>query len=285
MPQKALDNNATGINISLLGNRSDEFSSLMHIHKDMQILVGSSGILEVVHNSKKHNLRVGDVIIIKRRTPHISRAILPFTSTISITIGAKYLFSPTFENISESLALALTESDKEFIYLRREDKTTEEIVSVITKMHEESIKKEKNHPLFIDGYMKILLGTLYRHEVIPNPLDNCDPLSIKKLYQAFEYIDNNYSHEISLEEIATTLGMNREYFCRLFKKTINMTFVDYTNLTRTNRAVELLISSQLSMAEISENLGFSSISYFSRVLKNITNKTPASFQKLKIFDK
>ena len=148
MSSKALDNKTSGVNVSLLGNRSDEFSSMMHIHRDMQILVGSSGILEVIHNSKKHNLRVGDVIIIKRRTPHLARAILPFTSTISISIGTKHLFSPPLQDINENLALALMQNQKEFVYLRREDKTTEELVSVITKMHEESTKKEKKLPSF-----------------------------------------------------------------------------------------------------------------------------------------
>ena len=283
MPSKALSSKAPDINISLLGNRSDEFSSTTHIHTDMQILVGTAGILEVIYKSKKHNLRVGDVIIINRRTPHLARAILPFTSTISIRIPVSELFYPEIDNLNSSLATALTESQKEFIYLRREDKITEEIVSIITKMNEENTKKDKSHALFTDGYTKILLGLLSRHGILPDVLQKCDLKAIKKISGVFEYIDEHLRDEISLEEISKTVDMNREYFCRFFKKAIDMTFVDYTNLTRVHRAVELLISSQTSISEISEDLGFSSVSYFSRVFKNTTHETPTAYANIKIF--
>lgn len=283
MALKAFENKAPSINISLLGNRSDEFSSLVHIHNDMQILVGSSGILEVIYKSKKHNLRVGDVIIINRFTPHISHAILPFTSALSIHIPTKELFYSQTHHISQNLEIALTESQNDFIYLRREDEITSELVSIITKTNEESSKKDKSHTLFTEGYTKILLGLLTRHNIIPDALQRCDQKAIEKLARAFEYIDDHLSQEISLEEIADTVGMNREYFCRLFKKAVNMTFVDYTNLARINCAKKMLIASEESICDISDSLGFSSVSYFTRVFKSITELTPASYRNIKLF--
>ena len=146
---------------------------------------------------------------------------------------------------------------------------------------EEKAKKQKSYEYFIEGYSNILLGLLDRLGILDNCTKNLDAAALTKLLPALNYLEENYTREITLEEIAKTLDMNREYFCRLFKKTLGISFVDYTNFVRISRAEELLISSQLSVSEISDSLGFSSVSYFTRVFKNITNLTPSSYRSIK----
>ena len=86
----------SGTKISLLDNKTREMgnkkSTDMHIHDDVQLLAGNSGILEVSIASKKINLRVGDIMLINSRTPHSVRPILPFTTTAVIQIPVEELF-------------------------------------------------------------------------------------------------------------------------------------------------------------------------------------------------
>ena len=275
------------VKISLLDNKARQLegkkSAALHIHDEAQILAGSSGILEVTVAAKRINLRVGDVMIIKSRVPHSVKPILPFTATVVIQARPDELFPARFDKTNCYLALALQKNEKDFIFLRREDSATAEIFEIITRMNEENSKKQKSYALFTNGYMKILAGLLQRNNVLsaPQPPLNTDALA--KLSAVFEHVEKNISREISLEEAASVLGMNREYFCRLFKKSTGLTFIDYTNFVRIHLAEELLISTQKSISEISDGLGFSSVSYFTRVFKNITDITPANYRNIKHF--
>lgn len=273
--------------LSVLDNKTRQAygkkSAELHIHDDVQILAGSSGILEISVNSKKCNLRVGDVMIIKSRVPHSVKPILPFTSTLAIQIPTEDMFFTDFPKNHSVLALALTQGEEDYIYLRRENEITAEIFSTLTRMSEENSKEDASRALFTDGYTKILLGLLHRNGIISDLSTSFDKVAVAKLHTVFEHVEENLSREISLEEAATLNGMNREYFCRFFKKASGITFVDYVNFVRIFRAQELLISTQESISDISDSLGFSSVSYFTRVFKNITNTTPAYYRNIKYF--
>ena len=273
--------------ISVLDNKARQAcgkkSAALHIHDGVQILAGSAGMLEVSVNSKKYTLRVGDVMIINSRVAHSVKPILPFTATVAVSISADDLFFTDFPTNRTLLALALAKNEENFIYLRRENETTAEIFSNLIKMSEENSKKDSVNALFVDGYTKILLGLLHRNGIIADLSSCIDKNAITKLSAVFEHVEENLSREISLEEVATLNGMNREYFCRFFKRSCGITLVDYLNFARIHRAEELLISTQESISDISELLGFSSVSYFTRVFKNITNTTPAYYRNIKHF--
>ena len=167
-----------------------------------------------------------------------------------------------------------------YVYMRREDEETAEICAIISKMNDEMAKKAPSYSVFIDGYAKILLGMLKRHKKISTIDIDYDALA--KLAPVFNYVEEHLSEDITLEDAAETLQMNREYFCRIFKRITTLTFIDYLNIVRTNRAAERLITTDDSISEIAESTGFSSVSYFTRVFKNITKFTPASHKNIKL---
>jgi len=283
MGKKAINTALPDVLVASLEFGDREFSGGQHVHSEMQILAGKSGMLEVKVVSKKINLRVGDVLIIKSSVPHTAKPILPFTATASIKINKKVLIPASLSEVGEYLYDALSHFDRDFLYLRREDETTGDFFSNIARISEENEKKDKSASLFVEGYSKILLGLLERGGLLESRIRGLDENAASKIFPALLFVKENYTKEISLEEIAKTLDMNREYFCRLFKKTVGITFVDYVNLVRISQAKRLLISSQKTIVEISSELGFSSVSYFTRVFKNITNSTPAIYRNIAIF--
>ena len=80
--------------------------------------------------------------------------------------------------------------------------------------------------------------------------------------KAIEYINDNYYLRISLDELCCVVNMSKSHFCRSFKSAMGMTVSEYILKTRIAAAKTMLISSDLSISQISEASGFSSISYF-----------------------
>lgn len=103
--------------------------------------------------------------------------------------------------------------------------------------------------------------------------------------KTIEYINSAYANEISLDELCTVANMSKSHFCRRFKAIMHLTVMEYVFKTRIAVAKSLLISTDMSVSEISEECGFSSISYFCQKFKEemgvSANKFRKDFQRLK----
>jgi AraC-like DNA-binding protein len=80
---------------------------------------------------------------------------------------------------------------------------------------------------------------------------------------------------LRLEEIAGVAGLSRTHFSRVFKKEMGVGVSEYVNQIRCERASDLLSRGGMNAAEVAEACGFSDHSYFTRVFKRITGKTPS----------
>jgi two-component system response regulator YesN len=93
-----------------------------------------------------------------------------------------------------------------------------------------------------------------------------------------EYMDWN----LSLENISSKVKISSSHLRHLFKRKTNQTLSDYINEVRLNRAKELLKNTSMSISEISNNIGFTSSSYFFTVFKIMNGITPNAFRQNKI---
>lgn len=111
-----------------------------------------------------------------------------------------------------------------------------------------------------------------------NILESIAPSS-GHIYKAIEYINGHITEKLEIEDICAAVPISKYYFCREFKKTTGMTVMEYILKTRITLAGDMLLKEELSVSEISESCGFSSISFFCRCFKQETGKTPLQYRK------
>lgn len=97
--------------------------------------------------------------------------------------------------------------------------------------------------------------------------------------RAIEYINSNIEKNITIDEICSEIHMSKYHFCRQFKKVTDTTVMKYILKTRIVMAKNMLLNDNLSITEISNRCGFSSVSYFSRVFKEETGSNPLNYKK------
>lgn len=101
----------------------------------------------------------------------------------------------------------------------------------------------------------------------------------KQVIQAKYFIDNNFSNNITLEDICKAGYISKYHLIRSFKKLYGKTPNQYSILVRINRAKELLIKDN-SVLEVCFAVGFDSPTTFAGLFKKIVGSSPRSFKKL-----
>ena len=96
--------------------------------------------------------------------------------------------------------------------------------------------------------------------------------------KAKAYIEKAYHYDISLGDVAGKLGLTPSYFCHLFSLKCGVTFVDYVNGIRIEKAKGLLRNTDLRLYEIAERVGFHSQDYFYRVFKKFEGICPREWR-------
>lgn len=107
-----------------------------------------------------------------------------------------------------------------------------------------------------------------------NDADALDSL----IMQVKEYIDIHYTQPIELSDIAGKFFISRESLCRRFSDSFKVSPKKYINLLKIQKAKELLETTDMSITEISEFIGFSSIHYFSRKFTSIVKSSPSEYK-------
>lgn len=96
---------------------------------------------------------------------------------------------------------------------------------------------------------------------------------------AIEYIENNYTQSISVDELAKLCNCSESGFFKIFKKSTGVTPVSYKHNVMIQHALELLSYTNMSIEEISLRVGFSSSNYFRKIFEKIIGKTPKEIRK------
>jgi two-component system, response regulator YesN len=102
---------------------------------------------------------------------------------------------------------------------------------------------------------------------------------IDPIQTAKDFIAKNIETEISLQEVASKLGLNASYFSQLFKKETGETFVKYRIRLRMERAKELLLRSDIRVIDIPFFIGLNDHPHFTKTFKKYTGETPSEFRK------
>lgn len=127
-----------------------------------------------------------------------------------------------------------------------------------------------------------ILASLSQHtiECITNNVITKNPEKIPpNLKKAIRYIRSHYTEKISLNELAFQCNVSKQQLIRYFKDAFHVTPAAYITNYKISRAKELLFNQpQLSIGEISDELGFDNQHYFSRVFMKETGETPSHYR-------
>lgn len=108
--------------------------------------------------------------------------------------------------------------------------------------------------------------------------EDTDDQNARMIREITGYVDSHYAQSMSIKDWAGRYYLNPNYLAALFKGETGMTFGQYVTERRIEKACSLLKKTSASIQQIAEQVGFDDVSYFHRVFKKTTGKTPREYQ-------
>lgn len=97
--------------------------------------------------------------------------------------------------------------------------------------------------------------------------------------KSVDYIRRNYANKITLEDVASFVYLSPSYFSKVFKDEMELNFNAYLNKIRIEKSKQLLTNDKVKLVDVSGLVGFEDQSYFSKVFKKLTGKTPGKYRE------
>jgi AraC-like DNA-binding protein len=92
------------------------------------------------------------------------------------------------------------------------------------------------------------------------------------------FIHDHLAENLSLEAVANAVNVSLFHFCKLFKKATGLTFTDFVNHARVEKARRMLMRPSCRITEVAYDVGFQSLSHFNRSFRRITSESPTEFR-------
>ncbi|WP_316804605.1 AraC family transcriptional regulator [Pedobacter nototheniae] len=99
-----------------------------------------------------------------------------------------------------------------------------------------------------------------------------------RLQKIFTYVESYYLKDIDIQEVANLVNISVPSFCNYFKKMTHITFTEFVNRYRIQKACLLLLQDK-TIAQVCFECGFNNVTYFNKIFRKIVSKTPSEFRK------
>ncbi|WP_027093931.1 AraC family transcriptional regulator [Cohnella thermotolerans] len=152
-----------------------------------------------------------------------------------------------------------------------------EIAALMKMLFDEASVKEEGHEIIshylLNSILILIRRTLQSQNHIKDQESNSLAVHIK------DYIDKNFTQNISLKELGKQFHVNPYYISHVFKGKYNISPINYSIHRRIGEATKLLVSTEMKVWEIAKILGYDNPNYFSIMFKKITGQSPNQFRE------
>lgn len=253
-----------------------------HWHDEMEIIYVTSGRGIISINLEDHIGQKGDIIIIGPGVLHsIGQHESDNMEFDSIVFNINMLVNHTGDACSVKYLTPLQHSELIFPFIINEqDKFYNDILSFVIRLLDIYEEKSYGYELELKSYLFLLFHVLFSNKLlIKDKKALTDDSTVAKIKQIVTYIEDHYTKDITIDDMAKLCNFSESHFMKFFKAHMGVTFVGYLNDFRLNIASKMLISTDLPILSIGMDVGYGNLSYFNRIFKRKFLITPSEFRK------
>ncbi len=243
----------------------DNLNFPAHLHSQMELIYVMNGSIELTIFNEKKELFEGDFAIVfpnmihsyttnlQKKSSHLIVAIcgLNFTGDFFKKITSYYPINPFIPAIllHDNVGFAMRELEREH--------------------------NGEHNPNACSAFIQLILS---RTMPVLTLIKNRDTEYYDLTYQIVSYVAEHFQDAMTLQELATHLGVSKYYLSRIFSSKLNTSFNRYLNYIRLNYAQTLIKSTNYTLLRISMDSGFESQRTFNRAFQELFHLSPSEYR-------
>ncbi|WP_317367446.1 helix-turn-helix transcriptional regulator [uncultured Tyzzerella sp.] len=155
-----------------------------------------------------------------------------------------------------------------------------DINTYLNKIFDCMRNKPLGYEFLIQGYLYLIFGIIIGNKLYVKNINTLDKNAkrINQLKNVLEFIELEYSRDITLEDLANKINLNPKYFTKIFSEMTGKSPIQYLNSYRIEIACGMLLTTDLSITDICLNCGFNDLSYFIKTFKKEKSISPKKFR-------
>ena len=266
-----------GIVTSRFSPDSYDFVS-WHWHEEIQYNIVLRGSFCFRVAGKEYNIEEGNGLFINTENIHMAEATTPDSEYLFVYFHPSLLSDRKNSYLYKTyISSLLTDESSGSMPLYNINNSERRVLDGVLQLQSIYDRGEQGYELDILSRLILLWKhTLTCAEEKGMASGSSDALANERLKKIFSYISLHYGDSVTLEDLAAVVGLSRSECSRFFKFNTGQNLFRYLIRYRVNKSVELLISTDISIAEIAYEVGFNSQSYYTKCFTALKKKTPNS---------
>ena len=245
-----------------------------HWHQAIELLLFVKGTVTCKFEHSTLRAKPGDLYLINSHEVHETKCSRDAVYLcVHILPSRMCLYVPDFDQLQFSLAFDPEDQTKANAYAQLKVHMQEILRQ--TRENPQAYRLEQQSRLFASAAILVK----YFSQATPVEERNVQRSDMQRLEPLLEQVQLNHAGELSLDWACGELGLNKEYFCRLFKKNMGVSYLQYVYQVRATAVCRDLETSDDPISEIAERHGFKDQKMLSQHFKEIYGCTPSEKRK------
>lgn len=268
-------------------------SVLHHWHEEVEVVYLQHGSYKLDINMEPYGTDQECFLFLNSGELHSLRSVSVEFDEQAIVFSPSMLLFHNYDSIDELILLPLAQNKLTFPCFL--DQTSpffpafrscyQQISRIFSKNNETLVTGEQILTDNVIAQLQIKAGILQLIGILmeaglmrqsPGP----ESQKITAIKTVLSYITEHYQEKLYVQDLASQINMNEQYFCRFFKRSIGKTPIDYINDYRLNKVIRLLETRDAPVTEVCLECGFNNMGNFQRLFKRKTGTTPLQYRKL-----
>ena len=247
-----------------------DWHSTLHTHPFTELFYVVDGKGEFIIQQQRFAVKANDFVIIN---PHVEH-----TEVSSSEDPLEYIVVG-IQGLSFSNLTTQDQGDQPFSFFNLRDEQ-KDILRYLNVMVQEATNQAMSYELVCHNLLEILLIKILRHQHFELEVDSKNKTS-KDIAFIKHYLKTYYRESIQLEDLASMTHLSRFYISHSFKKDVGLSPMEYLMTIRIKESKILLRTTNYSVSQIADIVGFTTPTYFSKQFRKVTGISPSDYREQK----
>lgn len=253
-----------------------------HWHEELEAAIITEGCSIVVAGNEKYTIHPGEGFFINSGILHSAWDIDMSSCRFHSIVFHPRLIGGSVDSVfHQNYVHPLTENTAlESCFLTPTVPWQKAALDAIENTWQNLVQEPAGYEFRIRNELSKLIFLL--HKNLPSDQHPTDQKTLRngeRIKQMLQFIHDHYQEELNVSAIANVCSISESECLRCFKNTIQTTPIQYVRQYRIQRALQLLLATEMSISDIAASCGFQDLSYFTKTFREMKGVAPGEYRK------